>query len=119
MSTLKYTSYWPSRADALSSIRARKSRSIAQLELLSAISVEVCEMWSGSEIVRVAGQPATNQYVSITSESSERIMTVSEALRQGIYDRNGGQADVEVVNSRTPNITLKRAGRPLIISGAL
>ncbi len=77
-------------------------------------------MWSGSEIVRVAGQPAANQYVSVTSKSSEQIPTVPEALRQGIYDQSGSQPEVEVVSSKqSPNFTLKRAGRPLIISGAL
>lgn len=37
--------------------RARESYAIAEQELLSSTSDEVCECWSGNAIVRVMGSP--------------------------------------------------------------
>ncbi|KAK4178769.1 hypothetical protein QBC36DRAFT_96243 [Triangularia setosa] len=41
----------------LTCIRARESRSTAEQELLSSTSADVCELWSGREIVRLIGNP--------------------------------------------------------------
>ena len=96
-------------ADTLLSYSARESRSTAELELLSATSGEVCEMWSGSEIVRVAGQPATFQYILNKGRMPETIMTLSEALKQNLYCQNSNQTDVEIP-SVAPNLTLNVRG---------
>ena len=38
--------------------RARESQSTAEQELLSSTSPDVCELWSGKEVVRLIGSPA-------------------------------------------------------------
>lgn len=62
-------------------------------------------MWSGSEIVRVAGQPDTNQYILDKNIKPPRIMTLSEALRKNVYLQRSNQTDVEDPNG-APNLTL-------------
>ncbi len=94
-----------SSADHLTSYSARESRSTAELELLSATSGEVCEMWSGSEIVRVAGQPATTQYILDKTVKPETIMTLSEALERNIYLQNSDHTDVGN-STAAPSLTM-------------
>ena len=84
---------------------ARESRATAELELLSATSGEVCEMWSGSEIVRVAGQPSTTPYILDKTCKPEKIMTLSEALKQNIYLQSNSPTDMEDLNP-APNLTI-------------
>lgn len=66
-------------------------------------------MWSGSEIVRVAGQPATFQYILNKAREPETIMTLSEALKQKFYRQSSNQTDVEIP-SVAPNLTLNVRG---------
>lgn len=73
---------------------ARESRAAAELELLSATSGEVCEMWSGSEIVRVAGQPSTIQYILDKTTKPPTVLTLSEALKQNIYVHDSSHTDM-------------------------
>ena len=62
-------------------------------------------MWSGSEIVRVAGQPATTQYILDRKVKPAVVMTLSDAVGRGIYSHNPSQADPEDSNA-APNLTL-------------
>ena len=91
--------------DMLLSHSARESRAAAELELLSATSGEVCEMWSGSQIVRVAGQPSTMQYIINRTVGPETVMTLSEALKQNIYIQSSSPTDTENSNA-APNLTI-------------
>lgn len=77
---------------------ARESRATAELELLSATSEEVCEMWSGSEIVRVAGQPSTIQYILDRAAKPPTVLTLSEALKQNIYVKDSNHSGMESLN---------------------
>ncbi|KAH7390337.1 hypothetical protein BKA64DRAFT_696475 [Cadophora sp. MPI-SDFR-AT-0126] len=43
--------------------RARESRAMAEAELLSSTSDEVCELFDGNQIVRVLGEPDTKEFV--------------------------------------------------------
>ena len=43
--------------------RARESRTSAEVEVLSSTSNEVCELWSGNEVVRLAGQPPIKEVI--------------------------------------------------------
>ena len=82
---------------------ARESRAAAELELLSATSGEVCEMWSGSEIVRVAGQPSTIQYILDKTVKPPTVLTLSEALKQNLYLRSSSYTDGENLNGPSFN----------------
>lgn len=46
--------------------RARESRAIAEVELLSSTSHEVCEMWDGQNLVRIMGSPEIRELIHIT-----------------------------------------------------
>lgn len=51
--------YYPvRRSNRLMFSRARESRANAEMEILSSTSEDVCELWSGQEIVRELGNPA-------------------------------------------------------------
>lgn len=43
--------------------RARESRAIAEAELMSSTSKEVCELWNGQEIVRVMGEGLIREFI--------------------------------------------------------
>ena len=43
--------------------RARESRAIAEAELMSSTSKEVCELWNGQEIVRVMGEGPIREFI--------------------------------------------------------
>lgn len=62
--------------------RAREDRASAEVELLSSTSTEVCELWTGSRIVRIRGQPKmsltflrtdTGEIFPITSEEDDEM----------------------------------------------
>ncbi|KAL6362516.1 hypothetical protein LRP88_03799 [Fusarium phalaenopsidis] len=48
--------------------RARESRAVAEAELMSSTSGEVCELWSGQEIVRVMGQGPIREFIILFPE---------------------------------------------------
>ncbi|MCJ1231981.1 hypothetical protein MMC12_008662 [Toensbergia leucococca] len=58
--------------------RAREAKVSAELELLSSTSADVCEMWTGKEIVRLAVEPKTTEYIMDTT--SGEIMSLTHAL---------------------------------------
>ena len=43
--------------------RARESKAVAEIELMSSTSPEVCEMFNGKSIVRAMGQPQLEQFL--------------------------------------------------------
>lgn len=92
-------------ADILILYSARESRATAELELLSATSSEVCEMWSGSEVVRVAGQPSTTQYILDKTMKRRSIWTLSEALKRNVYLQDSSHTDVDDP-IHAPNLTI-------------
>lgn len=46
--------------------RARENRAIAEQELMSSSSHEVCEMWNGQQLVRIPGAPAIRELIHIS-----------------------------------------------------
>lgn len=66
-------------------------------------------MWSGSEIVRVAGQPATTQYILDRNVKPAVVMTLSDAVERGVYSHNSSQTDPED-STVAPNLTLNVQG---------
>lgn len=45
--------------------RARENHATVELELLSSVSHEVCELWNGQGIVRTMGKPEIQQIIYI------------------------------------------------------
>ncbi|KAK6719620.1 hypothetical protein SNK05_002751 [Fusarium graminearum] len=50
--------------------RARETRAVAESELMSSTSKEVCELWNGREIVRVMGEGPIREFIVLMPESS-------------------------------------------------
>ncbi|KAH9206686.1 hypothetical protein DL95DRAFT_450718 [Leptodontidium sp. 2 PMI_412] len=50
--------------------RARQSRAIAEFELMSSTSNEVCELWNGQEVVRVMGVGPIREFIILLPEGS-------------------------------------------------
>jgi hypothetical protein len=59
---------------------ARESRVTAEIELLSSTSENVCELWNGREIVRLAGQPKILGCVFTEDETGFCVGDLNEAL---------------------------------------
>ena len=51
--------------------RARESNADVEIELLSSVSQEVCELWNGRSIVRSTGQPEIKQIIHIPAENGD------------------------------------------------
>lgn len=62
-------------------------------------------MWSGSEVVRVAGQPSTTQYILDKTMKRRSIWTLSEALKRKVYIQDSSHTDVEDP-IHAPNLTI-------------
>lgn len=74
--------------------RAKESREIVELELMSSTSADVCEMWNGESIDRILGIPAILQFIYIPrdcpyenqfSGAQHEIYTVADAIKEGYY----------------------------------
>ncbi|CAI6089116.1 unnamed protein product [Clonostachys chloroleuca] len=50
--------------------RARETRAVAESELMSSTSKEVCELWNGQEIVRVMGEGPIREFIVLVPEGS-------------------------------------------------
>ncbi|KAF5632988.1 ankyrin repeat [Fusarium sp. NRRL 25303] len=49
--------------------RARENLAAAEVELMSSTSVDVCELWNGSEIVRSLGSPLVREFILLIPKS--------------------------------------------------
>lgn len=49
--------------------RARENFPVAEVELMSSNSVDVCELWNGSEIVRSLGSPPVREFILLIPKS--------------------------------------------------
>ena len=52
--------------------RARESRAVAESELMSSTSNEVCELWNGGEVVRVMGAGPIREFILLLPEEGEK-----------------------------------------------
>ena len=68
--------------------RARESRAVAESELMSSTSNEVCELWNGQQIVRVMGEGPIREFVilppNVRSEGKAQVTTGAEEAYQEI-----------------------------------
>ncbi|KAG0636074.1 hypothetical protein HOY80DRAFT_1090205 [Tuber brumale] len=68
--------------------RARESRAVAEVELMSSTSHEVCELWNGEAIVRVMGSPKIAEILyfqdGVDGHGGPRFITFEAAVKKGI-----------------------------------
>ncbi|KAF2808792.1 uncharacterized protein BDZ99DRAFT_444593, partial [Mytilinidion resinicola] len=98
--------------------RAREIRFSAEAELLSSTSADVCELWSGQEVVRQYGTPDTKEMI-IVLEKTPRVLGLVDAF-SGKYLReasnkivNDSKASSRILNELAkgaPNFTLNIRG---------
>lgn len=65
--------------------RLKESRATAEMDILTSTSEEVCDVWNGHAMVRVAGRSRTKQVLCIRDESKncEGLVNVSRYLYDG------------------------------------
>ncbi|KAM6513874.1 hypothetical protein FALCPG4_015075 [Fusarium falciforme] len=80
--------------------RARENLAVAEAELMSSTSAEVCELWNGREIVRCMGSTAIREFIICIPDVAEpgqhqKVVTMSlgDAMMEGYVDSE----DVEFV----------------------
>ncbi|KAK3358060.1 hypothetical protein B0T25DRAFT_517382 [Lasiosphaeria hispida] len=61
--------------------RARESRAIAESELMSSTSNEVCELWNGQEIVRVMGEGLIREFILLFPKGSAESQACVEVMK--------------------------------------
>ncbi|KAF7532962.1 hypothetical protein G7054_g7472 [Neopestalotiopsis clavispora] len=84
--------------------RARESQSDAEQELLSSTSEDVCELWSGHEVVRVMGQPAGMKTLIIFDK---KVCDLKSAVNLGLLRRfDIDDEDLDSLTNAAPNLTL-------------
>ncbi|KAK4652791.1 hypothetical protein QC762_500020 [Podospora pseudocomata] len=66
--------------------RAREDRASVEVELLSSTSREVCELWTGTQIVRVRGQPLISQPFIMTDTGN--VYPLWNDVAQGTFEVN-------------------------------
>ncbi|KAL2198382.1 hypothetical protein P885DRAFT_33150, partial [Corynascus similis CBS 632.67] len=93
--------------------RARESHAVAEAELMSSTSNEVCELWNGQQIVRVMGKGPICEFIILLPEEEQagessygkqprRDQQIPE--RSVFVVRNG--ADTTDTAAKAPNLTL-------------
>ncbi|KAG4273420.1 hypothetical protein FPRO04_09784 [Fusarium proliferatum] len=83
--------------------RARENFPVAEVELMSSNSVDVCELWNGSEIVRSLGSPPVREFILLIPKSRKdatrpfdfECKNIQEAERDGFLTTSNGMGDSE------------------------
>ncbi|CAZ85709.1 unnamed protein product [Tuber melanosporum] len=97
--------------------RARGSRAVAEVELMSSTSHEVCELWNGEAIVRVMGSPEVAEILyfkdGTDGQGGPRFLTLEAAKENGILRNTkerrmkyGPTLPRDATPISTPNISL-------------
>lgn len=96
--------------------RAREEQSLAEMELLSSTSSEVCEVWTGTQIVRIKGQcPPDMKDLVITKQGL--VLGMKEAWDAGYFDCDELSAEevgeeLHHHDNAAPNLSLNVLGDP-------
>ncbi|KAI5777047.1 hypothetical protein EDC01DRAFT_624570, partial [Geopyxis carbonaria] len=103
--------------------RARETQAEAELELMSSTSADVCELWNGEGIVRVAGSPNITEILYNPEMMEPDVTTRSDAMTKKNCDESPENAPTEgeegLLDPRrdfvphAPNISLNTAGRAI------
>ncbi|KAL8365070.1 hypothetical protein RB595_004064 [Gaeumannomyces hyphopodioides] len=73
--------------------RARESRAVAESELMSSTSNEVCELWNGQEIVRVMGKGPILEFIILSCKGSGENGEQSRATTRQTGSTSGTESD--------------------------
>ncbi|KDN62943.1 hypothetical protein CSUB01_08487 [Colletotrichum sublineola] len=82
--------------------RARENLAVAEAELMSSTSQEVCELWNGQEIVRCMGSPSVTEFICLlpknTSKGAPEV--VVQTSQKALKDQNDHleQIDLNIKN---------------------
>ena len=87
--------------------RARENKADAEIELMSSVSHEVCELWNGASIVRSLGSPQIKQIIHIPAKegdsSSESFITLDpETWSEGYSLQDGDEKRRDIAASQSP-----------------
>lgn len=71
--------------------RARENLAVAEAELMSSTSNEVCELWNGQEVVRCMGSASISEFICIlpASESQDGSKTRGRNGNKNVNNANG------------------------------
>ena len=75
--------------------RARESRAVAESELMSSTSSDVCELWNGQQIVRVMGSGPIREFIVLTPDNGGQNTTSASA-------KDGQDVRVQVMELQDP-----------------
>ncbi|RPA72062.1 ankyrin [Ascobolus immersus RN42] len=98
--------------------RAREPEALAELEVLSSTSPDVCELWNGSGIARVVGSPHILELVLLPAIEGKpaQIHTLQTAVQESIFELREKNAEIaqsfETEFTSPPNISYNVAGGP-------
>lgn len=101
---------YPDSSQTDKTCRARESQSTAEQELLSSTSADVCELWSGKEVVRLIGSPAGMKNLVVVGKKGDRdgaslrVVDIATACRDNLLRSPGlGTRDLNSVSETTLN----------------
>lgn len=97
--------------------RARESLAVAEQELLSSTSDNVCEMWSGTDIVRQLGKPKSMELILVKDKNSHlpKIIALNDAIDHEYMRLKNKNKPIlattpRILASQPPNIALNSEG---------
>ncbi|KAJ4156462.1 hypothetical protein NW754_008094 [Fusarium falciforme] len=84
--------------------RARENRALAEIELMSSTSGEVCELFNGNSIVRAMGKPKIEQFLIFPNEYDvlEEKYKESDEAGEEPDDKSCGIHSLRTATSREP-----------------
>ncbi|KAF7524027.1 hypothetical protein G7054_g11554 [Neopestalotiopsis clavispora] len=82
--------------------RARENLAVAEQELMSSTSKEVCELWNGHEVVRCLGSCPVTEFICLMPESE--LNDVVDVKVKDFGEILGGQLVQNETNSKTSNV---------------
>lgn len=76
--------------------RARENVAVAEAELMSSTSNEVCELWNGHDVVRCMGTAPISEFICLVPKNGEhkkalgfQVLSLDEALHKGYMKKTG------------------------------
>ncbi|KAF2250191.1 hypothetical protein BU26DRAFT_296992 [Trematosphaeria pertusa] len=86
--------------------RARESRAVAEAELMSSTSNEVCELWNGGEVVRVMGAGPIREFIILLPDD----WTSGPIIAQNVRVKELKDPEKEYLEDRGPNFRERITG---------
>ncbi|KAK2007968.1 hypothetical protein LZ32DRAFT_665874 [Colletotrichum eremochloae] len=77
--------------------RARENLAVAEAELMSSTSQEVCELWNGQEIVRCMGSPSVTEFICLLPKNTSKRgpKVVVQTSQKALKDQNDHLKQIE------------------------